>query len=133
MSDEADFIARFHQIVDDLDRHGRRDSEVMLHLGRVVAELVARARVDNWTHLKLVLDNRALADLVHALGKDADGYRAAGRDKAAYVAQLLGISLVAGRLADATLRQRDNRLNTFIDTAASVYTQNLNAQAAAKG
>ena len=133
MADQAQFIARFHQVVDDLDRRGRSDNETMWLLGSLVARLVTKSNADNWMHLKQVVDNVALEELVETLDSNATAYEAEGKSKAAYVARLLGISLVAGRLTDPKLKQRDQLLDNFIDTAAYVYIQGHNAQAAAKG
>ena len=133
MSNEADFIAKFHEVVDDLDRRGRSDNETMWLLGSLVARLVTKSNADNWMHLKSVIDNATLEELVETFDRNATTYAAEGKDKAAYVARLLGISLVASRLNDPKLKQRDQLLDNFIDTAAYVYIQSHNAQAAAKG
>jgi len=133
MSKEADFIAKFHEVVDDLDRRGRSDNETMWLLGSLVARLVTKSNADNWMHLKSVIDNATLEELVETFDRNATTYAAEGKDKAAYVARLLGISLVASRLNDPKLKQRDQLLDNFIDTAAYVYIQSHNAQAAAKG
>lgn len=119
----GDFAARFHEVVDDLDRTGRRENETMWLLGSLAARLVDEARADNWTDLKLKIAPGSLAEVVTTLDAQAEIYASEGRDKAAYVARLLGISLVAGRIADPLLRQRDMMLNTFIDTAATVFKQ----------
>lgn len=129
MADDPDFIRRYHEVVDNLDRAGRSDNETMWLLGSLVARLVTKSNVDNWMHLKLVIDNGALADLVGTLDSNATTYEAEGKTKAAYVARLLGISLVASRMTDPKLRQRDQLLDNFIDTAAAVYIQNHNAAA----
>jgi hypothetical protein len=83
--------------------------------------------------LKLILDNTSLKELVETLNTNAATYEAEGKTKAAYVARLLGISLVAGKITEPRTRQRDQLLSHFIDTAAYVYITNHNANAAAKG
>lgn len=130
MAIESDFIAQFHSVIDDLDRAGRSDNETMWLLGSLAARLVKEARADNWTDLKLKIAPKSLEELVVTLDAQAATYASEGKTKPAYVARLLGISLVAGRLPDAKLRQRDQLLNNFIDTAAIVFIQSHNAAAA---
>jgi hypothetical protein len=134
MADEhAAFIAKYHDVVDELDRTGRGDPETMWLLGSLAARLVTSTDAQNWMHLKLVIDDKSLKELVETLDGNAATYEAEGKTKAAYVARLLGISLVAGKLPDPRTRQRDQLLSHFIDTAAYVYITNHNANAAAKG
>lgn len=130
MAIESEFITEFHSVVDDLDRVGRKDNETMWLLGSLAARLVKEANADNWTDLKLKIAPRSLEELVTTLDAQAATYTSEGKTKPAYVARLLGISLVAGRLPDPKLRQRDQLLNTFIDTAAIVFIQSHNAAAA---
>ena len=131
MADELPaFIERYHQVVDELDRTGRNDPETMWLLGSLVARLVTGTDAQNWTQLKLKLDNRSLAELVQTLDGNASTYEADGKLKAAYVARLLGISLVASKIMEPRTRQRDQLLSHFIDTAAYVYITQHNAQAA---
>jgi hypothetical protein len=127
------FIARYHEVVDELDRTGRNDPETMWLLGSLVARLVTGTEAQNWRQLKLIIDDKSLRELVETLDGNAVTYEADGKTKAAYVARLLRISLVAGRLSDPKTRQRDDLLTHFIDTAAYVYITNHNANAAAKG
>lgn len=131
--DQDAFIARYHEVVDQLDRTGRNDPETMWLLGSLVARLVTTADAQNWMNLKLIVDDKSLKDLVETLNGNAATYEAEGKLKAAYVARLLGISLIAGKVADPKTRQRDQLLSHFIDTAAYVYITNHNANAAAKG
>jgi hypothetical protein len=134
MADEhAAFIAKYHDVVDELDRTGRSDPETMWLLGSLAARLVTSTDAQNWMHLKLVIDDQSLKELVETLDGNAATYEAEGKTKAAYVARLLGISLVAGKLPVPRTRQRDQLLSHFIDTAAYVYITNHNANAAAKG
>ena len=131
MSDEqAAFIARYHEDVDELDRTGRNDPETMWLLGSLVARLVTNTDAQNWTQLKLMLDNKSLKELVETLDTNAATYEAEGKTKAAYVARLLGISLVASKILEPRTRQRDQLLSHFIDTAAYVYITQHNARAA---
>jgi hypothetical protein len=118
-----DFVAQFHRAVDDLDRTGRSDTETMWLLGSLAARLVTEAHADNWTDLKLKLTPDSLEELVDSLERQAGVYATEGKAKPSYVAKLLGISLVAGRVGDATLQRRDQMLNTFIDTAATVFIE----------
>lgn len=134
MADEqAAFIAKYHEVVDELDRTGRNDPETMWLLGSLVARLVTNTDGQNWTQLKLMLDNKSLKELVETLDTNAATYEADGKTKAAYVARLLGISLVASKILEPKTRQRDQLLSHFIDTAAYVYITQHNARAAAKG
>ena len=134
MADEhAGFIERYHQVVDELDRTGRSDPETMWLLGSLVARLVTKTDASNWMQLKLIIDDQSLRELVETLDANAATYEAEGKTKAAYVARLLGISLVAGKLDDPRVRQRDQLLSHFIDTAAYVYITQHNARAAEKG
>lgn len=134
MADEqAAFIERYHQVVDELDRSGRSDPETMWLLGSLVARLVTKTDAQNWTQLKLILDNKSLKELVETLESNAATYEAEGKIKPAYVARLLGISLIASKIMEPRTRQRDQLLSHFIDTAAYVYITNHNANAAAKG
>ena len=88
MSDEqAAFIARYHEVVDELDRTGRNDPETMWLLGSLVARLVTNTDAQNWTQLKLMLDNKSLTELVETLDTNAATYEAEGKTKAAYVAR----------------------------------------------
>jgi hypothetical protein len=130
MSIESEFVAQFHGVVDDLDKAGRRDNETMWLLGSLAARLVKEARADNWTDLKLKISQRSLEEVVETLESQAAGYTAEGKAKPAYVARLLGISLVASRIDDPGLRQRDQLLNNFIDTAAIVFINAHNANQA---
>ena len=132
MAVDAEFAAQFHNVIDDLDRHGRGDNETMWLLGSLAARLVREARADNWTDLKLKIATDSLEELVVTLDQQAATYQAEGKTKPAYVARLLGISLVAGRLPDPVLKQRDQLLNNFIDTAAIVFIQSHNAGTAAR-
>ena len=133
MAEHEAFIARYHQVVDELDRGARNDPETMWLLGSLVARLVTNTDAQNWTQLKLMLDNKSLKELVETLNTNATTYEAEGKTKAAYVARLLGISLVASKIMEPRTRKRDQLLNHFIDTAAYVYITNHNAKAAAKG
>lgn len=128
MTDHSAFIQRYHEVVDDLDRNGRSDNETMWLLGSLVARLVTGSNADNWVHLKQIIDDRSLEELVTTLDTNADAYAAEGKDKAAYVARLLGISLVASRIPDDQLRKRDALLDGFIDTAAVVYIEQYNVR-----
>ncbi|RYE07115.1 MAG: hypothetical protein EOP22_19140 [Hyphomicrobiales bacterium] len=128
MADQAAFIARYHEVVDDLDRNGRSDNETMWLLGSLVARLVTGSDADNWIHFKQILDDKSLTELVDTLDRNAATYQAEGKTKAAYVARLLGISLVAGRVPDPELRKRDTLLDGFISTAAVVYIQQHTAK-----
>jgi len=130
MSTQAEFVAQFHGVVDDLDRAGRHDGETMWLLGSLAARLVKEAKADNWTDLKLKISPRSLEEVVDTLESQAAAYTAEGKTKPAYVARLLGISLVASRIDDPKLRQRDQMLNTFIDTAAIVFINAHNANQA---
>lgn len=132
MSAERDFAIQFHAVVDALDQQGRRDNETMWLLGSLAARLVREARADNWTDLKLRLERPSRDALVGTLDKQATDLAAGGKTKPAYVAHLLGISLVAGTLSDPQLKKRDMLLNNFIDTAALVFIQNHNADKAAR-
>lgn len=129
----AAFIETYHQVVDQLDRGPRNDPETMWLLGSLVARLVTKTDAQNWTQLKLILDNASLRELVETLETNAATYEAEGKLKAAYVARLLGISLAASKVTEPKTRQRDQLLSHFIDTAAYVYITNHNANAAAKG
>jgi hypothetical protein len=131
--EHAAFIARYHEVVDELDRTGRNDPETMWLLGSLVARLVTKTDAQNWTQLKLILDNASLKELVETLNTNADTYEAEGKTKAAYVARLLGISLVASKIMEPKTRQRDQLLSHFIDTAAYVFITNHEKYAAAKG
>lgn len=131
--DHAGFIEPYHQVVDELDRSGRSDPETMWLLGSLVAGLLAGRDVQTWTQLKLMLDDQSLKALVETLNASSIAYEAEGKIKAAYVAQLLGLSLVAGKLTDSRTLQRDRLLSHFIDTAAYVYITDHTAQAASKG
>ena len=124
---EADFITQFHSVVDELDQVGRNDNETMWLLGSLAARLVREAKADNWTDLKLRIGPKSLEELVTTLDTQAAAYQQDGKIKPAYVARLLGISLVAGRVSEPRLRQRDQMLNNFIDTAAIVFIQSHNA------
>jgi len=130
MSVESEFVAQFHGVVDDLDKTGRHDNETMWLLGSLAARFVKEAKADNWTDLKLKITQRSLEEVVDTLETQAVGYAAEGKTKPAYVARLLGISLVASRIADPKLRQRDQLLNNFIDTAAIVFINAHNAKEA---
>lgn len=130
MTVETEFVAQFHGVVDDLDRAGRHDGETMWLLGSLAARLVKEAKADNWTDLKLKISPRSLEEVVETLESQATAYVAEGRTKPAYVARLLGISLVASRINDVKLRQRDQMLNNFIDTAAIVFINAHNANQA---
>ena len=127
MSAETEFVAQFHGVVDDLDKVGRSDTETMWLLGSLAARLVKEAKADNWTDLKLKITAHSLEEVVDTLESQAATYTTEGKTKPAYVARLLGISLVAGRINDPKLRQRDQLLNNFIDTAAIVFIENHNA------
>lgn len=120
---DVEFATQFHRLVDELDRNGRRDTQVMLLLGSLAARLIREAGADNWTDLKLRISERSLKEVVETLDAQAASYAAEGRSKPAYVARLLGISLVAGRLADPDLLRRDQMLNSFIDAAADVVIE----------
>lgn len=134
MAGEHDaFIARYHQVVDELDKSARNDPETMWLLGSLAARLVTNTEAQNWRQLKLILDDKSLKELVETLETNAGTYETEGKVKPAYVARLLGISLVAGKLSDPKTRQRDELLTHFIDTAAYVYITNHNANAIAKG
>src|SRR5690606_37165715 len=74
--------------------------------------------------------SRTLEELVQTLDGNASTYETQGKPKAAYVARLLGISLVASKILEPRTRQRDQLLSHFIDTAAYVYITQHNAQAA---
>lgn len=124
---EADFIAQFHKVVDELDQVARKDNETMWLLGSLAARLVKEAKADNWTDLKLRIGAKSLEELVTTLDTQAATYQRDDKVKPAYVARLLGISLVAGRVSEPKLRQRDQLLNNFIDTAAIVFIQSHNA------
>src|SRR5690606_32357881 len=100
-------IERYHQVVDELDRTGRSDPETMWLLGSLVARLVTSTDAQNWTQFKLILDNRSLREVVETLAASAATYEAGGKTKAAYVARLLGISLVASKIMEPKTRQRD--------------------------
>ena len=130
MTAESEFVAQFHGVVDDLDKVGRSDTETMWLLGSLAARLVKEAKADNWTDLKLKITQRSLEEVVDTLENQAIAYTAEGKTKPAYVARLLGISLVAGRINDAKLKQRDQLLNNFIDTAAIVFINAHNANQA---
>jgi len=130
MNAETEFVAQFHGVVDDLDKVGRSDTETMWLLGSLAARLVKEAKADNWTDLKLKITQRSLEEVVDTLENQAIAYTAEGKTKPAYVARLLGISLVAGRINDAKLKQRDQLLNNFIDTAAIVFINAHNANQA---
>lgn len=131
--EHAEFTARFHEVVDDLDQTGRNDPETMWLLGSLVARLVTKADAQNWLHLKQILDPRSLKELVETLEGNAVAYEAEGKAKPAYVARLLGISLVAGQLTEPRIRKRDQLLSHFIDSAAYVYnTANAQTQAETK-
>ncbi|MBN9348825.1 MAG: hypothetical protein J0I48_21925 [Devosia sp.] len=130
---QAAFIERFHQMVDELDRSGRSDPETMLLLGSFVSRLLANDQTQSWTQVKLGMDDASLRELVGTLDDNATSYEAEGKSKAAYVARLLGASLVAGRLDDPRTRQRDQLLSHFIDTAAHVYTSQRATRADAEG
>ena len=84
---------------------------------------VTEAHADNWTDLKLKLTPDSLDELVGTLERQAGVYETEGKAKPSYVAKLLGFSLVAGRVGDAALQRRDHMLNTFIDTAATVFIE----------
>lgn len=128
MSDaEADFLTQFHSVVDELDQVARKDNETMWLLGSLAARLVREAKADNWTDLKLRIGPKSLEELVTTLDTQAAVYLQDGKTKPAYVARLLGISLVASRISEPRLRQRDQLLNNFIDTAAIVFIQSHNA------
>lgn len=120
---DVEFASQFHRLVDELDRNGRRDTQIMLLLGSLAARLIREAGADNWTDLKLRISDRSLKEVVETLDAQAAGYVAEGRTKPAYVARLLGISLAAGRLADPDLLRRDQMLNSFIDAAADVVIE----------
>lgn len=124
---ETDFITQFHSVVDELDQVGRKDNETMWLLGSLAARLVREAKADNWTDLKLRIGPKSLEELVTTLDSQAATYQQDDKVKQAYVARLLGISLVAGRVSEPRLRQRDQMLNNFIDTAAIVFIENHNA------
>ena len=130
MTAETEFVTQFHGVVDDLDRAGRHDGETMWLLGSLAARLVKEAKADNWTDLKLKITQRSLEEVVDTLESQALTYTTEGKTKPAYVARLLGISLVAGRINDPKLRQRDQLLNNFIDTAAIVFINAHNANQA---
>ena len=132
MAVDAEFATQFHGVIDDLDRNGRSDNETMWLLGSLAARLVREARADNWTDLKLKIAPDSLEELVVTLDRQAAAYQGEGKTKPAYVARLLGISLVAGRLPDPVLKQRDQLLNNFIDTAAIVFIQSHNARTSAR-
>jgi hypothetical protein len=123
----AAFIEKYHQIVDELDRTGRSDPETMLLLGSLVARLVAGTNANNWTQLKQVLNDDTLRELVETLDSNATAFDVEGKTKAAYVARLLGSSLVAGRIDEPRTHQRDLLLSHFIDTAAYTYITSHNA------
>jgi hypothetical protein len=127
MSAESEFITQFHGVVDDLDKAGRHDNETMWLLGSLAARLVKEAKADNWTDLKLKIAPRSLEEVVDTLESQAAAYTAEGKTKPAYVARLLGISLVASRINEPKLKQRDQLLNNFIDTAAIVFINAHNA------
>ena len=120
MSATRDFAAEFHHAVDELDGRYRRDNEAMLLLGRLAARLVGEARADNWTDLKLRLTSQSREELVASLEVQSSRFAAEHQPKAAFVARLLGLSIVAGVIPDATLISRDHQLNTFLDAAAAV-------------
>lgn len=130
MAGHDEFIARYHQVVDELDRTGRSDPETMWLLGSLAARLVTNTDAQNWRQLKLMIDDKSLRELVETLENNAATYEADGKVKPAYVARLLGISLVAGKIPDPRTRQREDLLTHFIDTAAYVYITNHNAKAA---
>ncbi|MEO8757196.1 MAG: hypothetical protein ABI398_05530 [Devosia sp.] len=132
MSEQREFVTQFHSVIDELDRNGRSDNETMWLLGSLAARLVKEAKADNWTDLKLRIGPTSLEELVQTLDSQAAGYQSEGRTKPAYVARLLGISLVASRIPDPATRQRDQLLNNFIDTAAIVFIENHNAAAATR-
>ena len=130
MTAQTEFVTQFHGVVDDLDRAGRHDGETMWLLGSLAARLVKEAKADNWTDLKLKITQRSLEEVVDTLESQAATYTTEGKTKPAYVARLLGISLVAGRINDPKLKQRDQLLNNFIDTAAVVFINAHNANQA---
>lgn len=123
MTAGRDFATEFHHAVDELDGRYRRDSEAMLMLGRLAARLIGEARADNWTDFKLRLSTQSRDELIASLEVQASGFAAGHQPKAAFVARLLALSTVAGALPDPRLKSRDHLLNTFIDTAAAVFTQ----------
>ena len=130
MPAQDEFISQFHAVVDELNATGRNDNETMWLLGSLAARLVKEANASNWTDLKARLERSSLEDLVGTLDNQASTLASSGKTKASYVARLLGISLVAGTLRDQKLRERDQLLNNFIDTAAVVFIQSHNAAAA---
>ncbi len=127
MTEAADFATTFHAVIDELDKVARNDNETMWLLGSLTARLVKEANADNWTDLKLRIDRTSLEELVETLDGQAGALQVEGKTKAAYVARLLGISLVAGTLPDPLVRKRDQLVNNFIDTAAIVFIQSHNA------
>ena len=120
MSATRDFVAEFHHAVDELDGRYRRDNETMLLLGRLAARFVGKAHADNWTGLKLRLTPQSREELVASLEVQASRFAADHQPKAAFVARLLGLSVVAGVIPDAKLISRDHQLNIFVDAAAAV-------------
>lgn len=128
MSDATTFIQRYNELVDQLDRTGRNDTETMWLLSSLAARLVTAGRAQSWTDLKQRIDDRSLEELVTTLDGNAEIYDGGGKTRAAFVARLLGASLVAGKIADESLRQRDRLLDGFIDTATIVYLQQHNAR-----
>ncbi len=82
-----------------------------------------------WADLKARIDADSRRELAATLDRQAGEFDAAAHPKPAYVARVLGISLVAGTVADPQVVARDRLLDQFIDTAAVVFIQSRSAEA----
>jgi hypothetical protein len=122
MTKEDDLTARLAAVLQDLQRVGAKDLQVMLLLGSLASDLSDNFRAPSWSRAKLNMKPEERNYMLTRFQVEGREHQGAKREKHAYVIQALAVSLAASTQPDrSALKDGERLLDQLIDRAVDVY------------
>lgn len=122
MTKEDEFKSRFVAVLQDLQQNGSKDAVAMGLLGSLAADLVDDLKGTSWSAAKRSMAPQTYNTLLQTFQDQGNENHREGREKHAYVIQVLAISLIARTQgADPQMAAGEALLDQIIDYTEAVY------------
>lgn len=116
------FKQRFATIMIDMGKNVQNDNEMLLLIGSLASSLIAKAQLRTWAELKGALSQEAHDGLLQSIQNQGNELATNGHNKAAYAAEILGVSLITKTMEnDPHMVKGDKLLDDMIQNTVTFF------------
>lgn len=117
----AQFLPRLVGVIKSLRDNAKDDPEVLVYIGSIASDVIARGGKNNWPELKAALSNEAYDGFLKDCQKQASTLNQKGDHKGAYAIEVIVTSVIASRIGDEKIVEGNKLLDDIINRSAKAY------------